>query len=84
MADADTLRATLGVEPGSVTPMGLVNAAPGSVRLALDAALARAEGLVWVHPLVNTASVGLAAPELLRFLERLGHSVQVLELDRAD
>jgi Ala-tRNA(Pro) deacylase len=81
MASAEELRATLGVEPGSVTPLGLVNAPPGSVRVVLDAALACAPGLVWFHPLVNTASTGLAPSDLLRFLASFGHVPQVLELD---
>lgn len=45
MASAEELRATLGVEPGSVTPFGLPHVAPGSVRLALDRAVAEAAGL---------------------------------------
>lgn len=81
MASAEELRATLGVEPGSVTPLGLVNAPPGSVRVVLDAALARAPGLVWFHPLVNTASTGLTPADLLRFLAGFGHAPHVLELD---
>lgn len=81
MADAGALHATLGVAPGSVTPFGLVNAAPGEVRVALDAALARAEGPVWFHPLVNTASTGIQPADLLRFLRGLGHEVTLVELD---
>lgn len=80
MADAEALRATLGVEPGSVTPFGLVNAKPGEVRVALDAALMESEGLAWFHPLVNTASTGLRPADLLGFLRGLGHEVKVLHL----
>lgn len=81
MAPAEALIATLGVTPGSVTPFGLVNAAPGSVRVVLDAALAEAPGLAWFHPLVNTASTGIRSADLLRFLRDLGHEVVVLRLD---
>lgn len=81
MGSAEELRATLGVEPGSVTPLALVNAAPGSLGVVLDAALAHAPGLAWFHPLVNTASTGLRAPDLLRFLAARGHEVRVLDLD---
>jgi Ala-tRNA(Pro) deacylase len=80
MADAQALQAVLGVTPGSVTPFGLVNARPGEVRVLLDAALAQAEGLVWFHPLVNTASTGIHPGDLLRFLRGLGHEVVVLHL----
>jgi len=81
MAEAEALRATLGVEPGSVTPFGLMNAPPGTVRLALDRAVAAAPALVWCHPLVNTASTGVAAAGLLRFLEAAGHPPHILDLD---
>jgi Ala-tRNA(Pro) deacylase len=81
MGSAEELRAVLGVEPGSVTALGLVNAAPGSLHVAMDAALGRADGLVWCHPLVNRASTGLAPRDLLGFLRRLGHAVTLVELD---
>lgn len=83
MAEAAELRATLGVEPGSVTPFGLMLAAPGAVRLALDRAVAEAPSLVWCHPLVNTASTGVTAAGLLRFLEAAGHAPHILDLDGA-
>jgi Ala-tRNA(Pro) deacylase len=83
MGSAEELREVLGVEPGSVTAFGLVNAAPGSLQVAMDAALARAEGPVWCHPLVNRASTGLAPRALLGFLASLGHAVRLLELDGA-
>ncbi len=72
MGSADELRATLGVEPGSVTPLALVNAPPGSVAVLLDAALAGAEA-AWFHPLVNTRSTALAGAELVRVLRAWGH-----------
>jgi Ala-tRNA(Pro) deacylase len=83
MGSAEELREVLGVEPGSVTAFGLVNATPGTIQVAMDAALARAEGLVWCHPLANRASTGLAPRDLLAFLKALGHEVNVVELEKA-
>ncbi len=80
MASAEELEATLGLLPGAVTPFGLVNAAPGTVRFVIDAALTRYDR-IWVHPLVNTASTGLAPADLLRFLASLGHPATILELE---
>jgi Ala-tRNA(Pro) deacylase len=80
MADAAELLATLGVPAGAVTPLGLINAAPGSVRFAIDATLLAAD-TVWVHPLDNAASTGLAPADLVRFLEGLGHAVAPVRLD---
>jgi Ala-tRNA(Pro) deacylase len=78
---AEELRALLGVEPGSVTPFGLVNAAPGSIRVVFDRQLI--QGFEWVnfHPLVNTATTAIRPADLLRFLEGLGHRPELLDLD---
>ncbi len=80
MASADELLATLGVPPGSVTPFGLVNAAPGSVRFVIDRHLVEACERIWVHPLTNAASTALAPADLLRFLDGIGHPGTVLDL----
>ena len=83
MAGADELLAVLGVPAGAVTPFGLVNAAPGSVRFAIDRALAAEHDRIWVHPLTNAASTAIAPADLLRFLRHLGHTPDVLSLDPA-
>lgn len=80
MAGADELLAVLGVPPGSVTPFGLVNAAPGQVRFVMDRHLAEGFGRIWVHPLTNAASTGIAPAALLRFLEGCGHPAMLLDL----
>ena len=59
MAPAEALRAVLGVEPGSVTPFGLVNAAPGAVRTVVDAGLLRDHEWVHFHPLVNSMTTAI-------------------------
>ncbi len=83
MASAAELEATLGVTPGSVTPFGLVNAAPGSVRFVMDRHLVHGFDRIWVHPLTNAASTGLAPADLLRFLAGIGHEAALLDLDTA-
>lgn len=80
MASAEDLIATLGVPPGSVTPFGLVNAAPGAVRFVIDRHLVDACDRIWVHPLTNAASTALAPADLLRFLDGIGHPGTVLDL----
>jgi Ala-tRNA(Pro) deacylase len=80
MASADELLAVLGVPPGSVTPFGLVNAAPGTVRFVIDRHLAEGFDRIWVHPLTNAASTGVAPADLLRFLAGCGHPATLLDL----
>ena len=78
---AEELMTQLGVEPGSVTPFGLVNAAPGAVRAVFDRRLM--EGFAWVnfHPLTNAATTTIRPADLLRFLRALGHAPEVLDLE---
>lgn len=80
MAPAEALRAALGVEPGSVTPFGLVNAAPGSVRTVIDAGLLRDHEWVHFHPLVNSLTTAIRPADLLRALETFGHRAALLEI----
>jgi Ala-tRNA(Pro) deacylase len=80
MALAEDLLALLGVEPGSVTPFGMVNVPPGTVRILLDAGLLRDHDWVHFHPLVNSMTTAIRPAGLLRFLESLGHRPELLEV----
>lgn len=76
---ADLLRQTLGVEPGSVTPLAVINDPGGQVSVVLDAGLMR-HGRINVHPLVNTRTTGLACEDLVAFLRATGHEPHVVAL----
>jgi Ala-tRNA(Pro) deacylase len=69
---AERLKRTLGVEPGSVTPLALANDEAQIVRLALDRGVT-AGGPVNAHPLTNTMTTALAPADLLRFFAATGH-----------
>jgi Ala-tRNA(Pro) deacylase len=69
----ERLRRVLGVEPGSVTPLALVNDEARVVRLALDRGL-KEGGPVNAHPLVNTMTTAIAIQDLLRLFEATGHA----------
>lgn len=62
----------IGVEPGSVTPLAMINAAPDGITLVLDADLAVSDP-VGVHPLRNTATVVLAGTDIVRLAQDWGH-----------
>ena len=68
----DRLRRQLGVEPGSVTPLALINDDSRIVRLALDRGLIEG-GPVNAHPLVNTMTTAIATEDLQRFFTATGH-----------
>ena len=71
-AKADDMVRLLGIEPGSVTPLAMINADPGDVSVVLDTSLAAAERIN-VHPLRNTGTLGLAGSDVLRLLRHWGH-----------
>jgi Ala-tRNA(Pro) deacylase len=75
---AERLRRYLGVDPGSVTPLALINDEARAVRLVLDRGMADGQP-VNAHPLVNTMTTALAAADLLRFFDATGHTPHWLE-----
>lgn len=80
-ADPAALMEHLGVEPGSVTPLGMVNAVPGAVRVIFDRHLVEDFAWINVHPLTNTATVTIRPADLLRFLRAAGHVPELLDMD---
>ena len=71
-AKPDDMVRLLGIEPGSVTPLAMINAAPGNVSAVLCASLAVGKRIN-VHPLRNTGTLGLAGSDVLRLLRHWGH-----------
>ncbi len=73
---ADLLRATLGVEPGSVTPFAALNDTEHRVTVVLDAAM-MAHPVLNFHPLANTMTTSIARDDLIRFLAATGHRPRI-------
>jgi Ala-tRNA(Pro) deacylase len=76
---AELLMQHLGVAPGSVTPFAAINDTAGAVSVLLDATMLRHPVLNF-HPLVNTMTTSIAAPDLVAFLEATGHTPRILPL----
>ena len=78
-ASPELMRQTLGVEPGSVTPLGALNDTDCRVTVVLDRTLLDCEQIA-VHPLHNAATIALSPGDLLRFLESTAHTPELLDL----
>ena len=65
----------LGVTPGSVSPLALINDHARAVRVIVDSDLRTAERLI-VHPNDNTASLAISSADFVRFLEQQGNAVR--------
>jgi Ala-tRNA(Pro) deacylase len=74
----ERLKRHLGVEPGSVTPLALINDEARVVHLVLDRGVAEG-GPLNAHPLVNTMTTALAPADLLRFFAATGHAPRWLD-----
>ena len=72
----------LGVTPGSVSPLALINDIASAVRVVLDAEVMAAD-LVNFHPLTNDATTVMAPEDLSKFLVECGHDAQILDLTPA-
>lgn len=69
---------TLGLTPGSVTALGLINDPDQRVTFILDKALWDAD-IVNFHPLTNTATTALAQADFRRFLTLVGREPVVVD-----
>jgi len=65
----------LGVEPGSVSPFGLIHDADQAVRVVIDRDLKAADKISF-HPNINTATIVIRFADFQRFLESCGNPVQ--------
>lgn len=74
---------TLGLTPGSVTALGLINDLDRRVTFVLDKALWDAD-VVNFHPLTNTATTALAQDQFRRVLALLGREPIVIDFGALD
>ena len=78
-ASAERLQKHLGITPGSVSLLALMNDASGAVEFVVDRALWQADA-VHAHPLVNSATMVLEHSDLERFLAATGHAPWVIDV----
>jgi Ala-tRNA(Pro) deacylase len=76
---AELLAATLGIEPGSVTPFALMNDTARLVRPILDEAMLAQDPLNF-HPLRNDRTTAIAPGDLVRFVRFSGHEPIIAKL----
>ena len=78
-ASPERLLKHLGVTPGSVSLLALVNDTAHAVELVLDRRIFEAVA-VHAHPLVNDATMLIARSDLQRFLAATGHAPRVIDV----
>jgi Ala-tRNA(Pro) deacylase len=78
-ASPERLLKHLGITPGSVSLLALVNDHAHAVEFVIDRRLWSAPA-VHAHPLVNDATMVIGHADLERFLEATGHSARVVDV----
>lgn len=73
----DLLMEVLGVEPGSVTPFGLINDKAARTNVVLDQAM-MAHDLLNFHPLANNATTTIRSQDLVTFIMSCGHQPRIV------
>ena len=79
---SDLMRELLGVEPGAVTPFGVINDKEHRVNVVLDARMME-HAILNYHPLVNTMTTSIARVDLVKFLVATGHEPRIAPVSDA-
>lgn len=79
-ASAEDLMDIMGLIPGAVTPLGLLNDTDCKVTWFLDHDFMNDLGLIGVHPNDNTATVWLKAEDLIILIRQHGNTVNVVQI----
>lgn len=78
---AEKLMEYLGVMPGAVTALGVINDEGGRVTAILDEELMHHD-IVNCHPLVNTATTSLGPADLVKLMRATGHDPVILKVSQ--
>ncbi len=78
-ARPERVRDILGVEPGAVTPLALINETDEQIAVFIDRAIMEADP-VNLHPLVNNRTTALHPRDLVRFITACGYDPKVIDL----
>lgn len=70
-ATSEELKEVLNLEPGSVTPLSIINDKENKVTLILDQELTNNK--ILVHPNTNTKTLSLSFEDLIKFIEFTNH-----------
>jgi Ala-tRNA(Pro) deacylase len=76
----ERLMRCLGLEPGSVSPFGLINDSGKEVRVIVDQDL-RNSLFLGFHPNINTVTLDISFADFEKFLAWSGHEVRYLNLE---
>jgi Ala-tRNA(Pro) deacylase len=80
---SDRLKKYLGIDPGAVSLLAIINDPDKQVEVYIDNDLWESEAYQY-HPLVNTSTLAIEHEHLKRFLESDGHEFKIIEVPALD
>ena len=75
----ERLMQNLGVRPGAVTPLSMINDVNNNVSLFMDKAL-RNKTVIYIHPLVNDRTIEMTIENLEKFFSEIGVNFEWIDL----
>ena len=75
----ERLMQNLGVRPGAVTPLSMINGVNNNVSLFMDKAL-RNKTVIYIHPLVNDRTIEMTIVNLEKFFSKIGVNFEWIDL----
>jgi len=75
----ERLMQNLGVRPGAVTPLSMINGVNNNVSLFMDKAL-RNKTVIYIHPLVNDRTIEMTIENLEKFFSKIGVNFEWVDL----
>jgi len=79
-ASADDLYVIMKLEPGSVSPLGLLNDDERRVEFYIDKSFFEGNKRIGCHPNDNTATVWLSSNDLLQIIKEHGNNIHIVDL----
>jgi len=81
-APAEEMRTTLGVEPGALTPLGIINDGGIAVTIVVDVGLLAVDQINF-HPLIQAESLGIRPTDFLKFVESCDREPLLIDFNSA-
>ena len=78
-ASAEELQSILGIVPGAVSPLAVINDSDGLVSVVLDKRLLEISPLNF-HPLRNDQTTAITNTDFLKFLEAVKHPPKIIDI----
>ena len=78
LAKEEDLKTILGLMPGAVTPLGILNDKEHKTHFFLDEAFLTPPSIIGVHPNENTATIWLKTEDLLRIITEYRNPVKIV------